>query len=82
MPRWFIPLLLLLASLALLPVALIARSRAVRSPQPRVHLVPDMDNQGRYKAQQANGWFADSRAMRLPVAGTVARGELLSLIHI
>ena len=76
MPRWFIPLLLLLASLALLPVALIARSRAVRSPQPRVHLVPDMDNQGRYKAQQANGWFADSRAMRLPVAGTVARGEL------
>ena len=76
MPRWAIPVLLLLASLALVPVACIARARAVRTPHPRVHLVPDMDNQGRYEAQQPNGWFADTRADRLPVAGTVARGRL------
>jgi mono/diheme cytochrome c family protein len=76
MPRWAIPVLLLLASLALVPVALIARARAVRTPHPRVHLIPDMDNQPRYKAQQSNGWFADTRADRLPVAGTVARGRL------
>jgi mono/diheme cytochrome c family protein len=40
-----------------------------------------MDNQGRYKAQQLNTWFADTRAMRLPVAGTVARGELRADDH-
>jgi mono/diheme cytochrome c family protein len=76
MPRWAIPVLLLLASLALVPVALIARARTVKTPHARVHLVPDMDNQSRYKAQQPNGWFADTRADRLPVAGTVARGRL------
>jgi hypothetical protein len=76
MPRWVIPVLLLLAALALVPVAWLARARVTQSAQPRIHLVPDMDNQGRYKAQQTNGWFADTRAMRPPVAGTVARGEM------
>jgi len=76
MPKWAVPVLLLLASLALIPVACVARARVVRSPVPRVHVVPDMDNQGRYKAQQLNPWFADTRAMRLPVDGTVARGQL------
>jgi mono/diheme cytochrome c family protein len=81
MPRWVIPTLLLLASLALVPVAWIANVRVSKSSQPRVHLVPDMDNQGRFKAQQLNAWFADTRAMRLPVAGTVARGELRADDH-
>ena len=76
MPRW-VPIVLMLAvSLALVPVACIARSRVTRSPLPRFHLVPDMDNQGKYKSQQANAIFADRRAMRLPVEGTVARGML------
>lgn len=66
----------LLATSALIPLAWIARARVTRSPQPRWHLVQDMDNQGRFKAQQANPLFADGRAMRPPVAGTVARGEL------
>jgi len=75
-PRWIIPVLVLLAALALIPVAWIARERAKHGTLPRIHLVPDMDNQGRYKRQQANAWFADGRAMRPPVAGTVARGQL------
>lgn len=79
MPRWAIPVLLLLASLALVPVACIARARAVKSPLPRVHLIPDMDNQGRYTAQQLNGWFADTRADRLPVEGTVPRDPMIEL---
>jgi len=62
-------------------VAWIANVRVSKSSQPRVHLVPDMDNQGRYDAQQLNGWFADTRAMRLPVAGTVAQGELRADDH-
>jgi len=73
MPKWTIPTLLLLGSLALIPWACVARARAVRSPLPRIHLVPDMDSQASYKSQQPNPMFADRRAMRLPVAGTVAR---------
>jgi len=73
MPKWTVPTLLLLGSLALLPFACVARARAVKSPLPRMHLVPDMDNQASYKSQQVNPMFADRRAMRLPVAGTVAR---------
>lgn len=76
MPRWFIPVLVLLGSLALIPVACVARARVVKSPLPRIHVVPDMDNQGRYESQQNNSWFADRRAMRLPVPGTVAQGQL------
>jgi mono/diheme cytochrome c family protein len=68
--------LTLLATAALIPLACVARARVVHSPLPRLHLVPDMDNQGRFEAQQENPLFADRRAMRPPVAGTVARGEL------
>ena len=35
-----------------------------------------MDQQQKFKAQSANSFFRDNRAMRLPVPGTVARGEL------
>lgn len=66
----------LLLTTSLLPLACIARARLVGSPLPRVHVVPDMDNQGRFKAQQGNPLFADGRAMRPAVDGTVARGEL------
>ncbi|PWB75022.1 MAG: quinol:cytochrome C oxidoreductase [Holophagae bacterium] len=35
-----------------------------------------MDNQPKYRPQSRNRLFADRRAMRPPVEGTVARGEL------
>jgi mono/diheme cytochrome c family protein len=35
-----------------------------------------MDNQERFDPQEKNVFFADQRAMRAPVAGTVARGFL------
>jgi mono/diheme cytochrome c family protein len=60
----------------LVPLALIARARATTSPHPRLHVVPDMDQQKKFKAQSGNALFADGRAMRLPVTGSVARGEL------
>jgi cytochrome c5 len=47
-----------------------------RSETPRIQIVPDMDDQPKFKAQQANPFFADGRAMRSPIPGTVARGEL------
>jgi mono/diheme cytochrome c family protein len=67
---------LLLVALGLVPLAWIARARVTRSPLPRLHLVQDMDNQGRFEALQGNRLFADGRAMRPHVAGTVARGAL------
>lgn len=76
MPKQFIYITLILITLALIPPAIIARARAVNSPVPRIHLVQDMDNQPKYRAQHANPLFADGRAMRPPVEGTVARGKL------
>jgi len=76
MPRWIRPVLLVLALLALLPFACIYRARATHTAIPRIHLLQGMDNQGRYKSQQVNPLFADTREARPPVAGTVARGRL------
>jgi mono/diheme cytochrome c family protein len=76
MPRFIRPTLIILAALALVPFAWIARARATRSDAPRLHLVQDMDSQASYRSQQANPWFADGRAMRPPVEGTLARGAL------
>ena len=78
MPKWINPLLIVLAALALVPFAIVARARVTRTSEPRLHLVRDMDNQPRFKSQQANPWFADGRAMRPPVAGTLARGALVA----
>jgi mono/diheme cytochrome c family protein len=76
LPRWTAPTIALLLSISILPFVLIARAKVMRSDAPRIQVVPDMDNQPKFKAQQANPLFADGRAMRSPVPGTVARGEL------
>lgn len=73
------PILYLIAfgvCLALIPLVWAARSRAARSPSPRLHLIWHLDKQEKFKPQQAHTHFADGRAARLPVEGTVARGEL------
>lgn len=73
MPRWVYPLLALCFVGALIPLVLIARSREVPSPRTRIAIVQDMGKQPKYRPQSENPMFADDRAMRLPVAGTVAR---------
>lgn len=75
-PRWLVYSTLVLIVLSWVPLALVVRARTVRTPKPPLHVVPDMDNQPKHKAQARNMMFADRRAMRPPVAGTVARGEL------
>lgn len=57
-----------------LPIMFIARARVMTTETTRIHLIQDMDNQIKYKFQQGNPVFADKRAMRQPVAGTVAKG--------
>jgi mono/diheme cytochrome c family protein len=61
---------------ALLPPAIIARARATRSESPRINLIPDMDYQPKFLPQTENALFADGRAMRPEIEGTIARGEL------
>ncbi len=75
MPKLFIYLAIIGASILLIPPAIVARLRAMNSDKPRIHIIQDMDNQARYRFQQT-GPFNDQRAMRRPVDGTVARGEL------
>lgn len=41
-----------------------------------VHPNMNMDQQERFEAQEQNRFFADGRGMRMPVEGTVARGNL------
>lgn len=76
LPRWIVYTLLIAIVASWLPLALVARARAVRSDQPRIHIIQDMDNQPRYNPQAASTLFADGRAMRPEIPGTVARGEL------
>ena len=71
MPRWIAYAAIVLAVLALVPLALIARARAVPSAKPRVHLIFDMAVQPKFKPQAPNPLFADGRAMRPPVPGAV-----------
>jgi mono/diheme cytochrome c family protein len=75
-PRWILMAVLVSVVLSWIPLALIMRARNVTSPNPRIHIIQDMDNQPRFKAQQRNPLFADRRGMRPAVEGAVARGRL------
>lgn len=70
------PIVAVLVALSLIPFAVAARNRAARSNLPRFQIIPDMDQQPKFRAEQANPLFADRRAMRPEVPGTVARGFL------
>jgi mono/diheme cytochrome c family protein len=76
MPRWITSVIVILVCLSFIPLAMIYVTRAQRNADTRMSIIPDMDDQQKFKAQQLNLMFADSRAMRPQVAGTVARGEL------
>jgi mono/diheme cytochrome c family protein len=75
LPGWVWPALAVCGVLSFLPIALIARERATRVDRPRMQIVPDMDQQPKFKAQSGNAIFADGRADRPPVEGAVAQGE-------
>ena len=76
MPRWFAYAAAIVIAVALVPFALIARARATTSTSPRVQIIRDMARQPKFKMQATDPLFADGRAMRPAVAGTVARGAL------
>jgi len=63
-------------ALGLVLLALSGCARGCTSSRPPVHLNPNMDIQPRYEPQAASAFFYNGQAMRPPVPGTVARGEL------
>jgi len=73
--------ILLVIVVAMIPPALIAQLRAVNSKSPRVHLILDMDNQPKFRAQHASRsrtrWpAAGSRRMITTTSGSAAtRGQ-------
>lgn len=50
--------------------------RGYISEKPPIHPNPNMDFQERYNAQEVNTFFGNNMAMRPPVEGTIARGQL------
>ena len=58
------------------PLAFAVRAKFSKSSEPRIHIFMDMDNQAKYKAQSLAPVFANEMAMRPPIPGTVARGQL------
>ncbi len=77
MPRWLTSIVVILVALSWIPVALALRARVVKKTEPRIHIIQDMDNQPKVKAQSRLMLFADRRGMRPPVPGTVARGAVI-----
>jgi len=47
-----------------------------------IEVFPDMDRQAKYKPQTVNEFYSDRRADRLPVEGTVLRGNGLALSNV
>ncbi len=64
------------AVVGLAMLAAVGCTRGSTSDDPPIHLNPNMDDQPRYEAQASSDFFYDGKAMRTPVAGTVARGSM------
>lgn len=62
----------------MLGLGVLAGCRGATSDQPPVHINLNMDFQEKYRAQKANPLFEDGRAMRDPIANTVAKGAYLA----
>lgn len=68
-----------LFALTILVIISMAGFRGQFFKQPPIEIFPDMDRQPKVKAQKPSKFFADTRASRLPVAGTVPLGYSIPL---
>lgn len=62
--------------LVVVAVVVVTSCRGAKSPFSPIHINPNMDYQEKAQAQEESAFFYDGMTMRLPVPGTVARGEL------
>jgi mono/diheme cytochrome c family protein len=76
MPKWIMGFIVASTAFALVPFAIAAKARSSHSSEPHIHIFPDMDFQPKFKSDQANDLFADGRANRGEITGTVPRGWL------
>lgn len=86
LPSWLAPLGVIAMLLLLIPPAAIFSAYGSTSRKPRLHVVPDMDWQHKFKTQTLSPniaekdapvyLFEDDRAMRQPVEGSVQFGSL------
>jgi mono/diheme cytochrome c family protein len=67
---------LLIFALCTVMVMAIAGKRGSISRRPPIELFPDMNRQPRLRPQVPDAFFADGRASRVPVAGTIAQEDL------
>lgn len=67
----------LIFALAVLTVVALAGFRGTRTTKTQIELIPDMNRQPRFEPQHESEFFADGRAARRPVAGTVPLGYVL-----
>jgi mono/diheme cytochrome c family protein len=75
-PRWLIAVAVIGIPASWLPIMFIARARVSSTTEPRVLFVQDMGKQPKYREQMSSDIFADGRADRPVIFGTVARGKL------
>jgi len=75
LPTFLYGVIVVTTILALIPLALIAKARATKSNKPHYHIFEDMDFQPKAKSDAPFDAFADGRANRGEIAGTVARGS-------
>lgn len=75
-PWWMVLSLIGVVIATWLPLYLIYVERTTYSTVPKIHFIQDMDNQPVFRAQAPSGLFADGRATRSVIEGTVARGHL------
>ncbi len=75
LPRGLIYALVVITVASLVPFGLIARARASTMRKTRIHIIPDMDSQTKYKTQSMLSFFGNARAMRPQVPGTIAVGQ-------
>ncbi len=61
---------------AIVPLLVIAGCDRTTTRNTPIEIIPDMQRQGKYKPQEAGPFFADGRASRPPVPGTIAVGQL------
>lgn len=80
-PFWLVALLIVSATATLLPLAAIARARFNTSEQPRIHIFQDMGNQPKHIPQTASVVFADGRAARPEIDGTIERSAVIDDPH-
>jgi len=75
-PFFLISLALIGVVATWLPLSIIARARVFTTTETRIQIPQDMGVQPKLREQQTNPIFADDRAMRPKVPGTVARGDV------